>query len=98
MEANNEDHDVCYGGYEPMVLGGSLPSVSFLTFALSFPAYPPVPLVPSFIGSQPTRSRKPEEHSMTSDPSLACVSILCSIPTYSLHINQVTILHLPSFQ
>jgi hypothetical protein len=84
--------------HEPMVLGGGLRSVSFLIFALSFPTHPPVPLVPPFVSSQPTRSMRPTEHSMSSDPPLACVSILSRLPSYSLHINHTTRLHLPSFQ
>ena len=58
--------------------------MSFLTFTLSFPAYRPVPLVPSFESSHPVISMRPEEHSTTLDPLLDIASILSRIQT-SLH-------------
>jgi hypothetical protein len=67
MESIAEDHIVLTVDNEPMVMGRDLPSVSFLTFTLSFPAYPPVLLVPSFVGLDLTRSIRPKVHSMTED-------------------------------
>ena len=73
MESIDEDHTMDSCDHEPMVVGRNVPSVSFLTFISSFPAYPPVPLVPSFVGSQPNRSRRPEGYSTSLDPPLVFV-------------------------
>ena len=53
METIAEDHNVLTVDNEPMVMGRDLESVSFLTFTSSFPAYPPVLLVPLFVGLHP---------------------------------------------
>ena len=98
MESIAEDHIVLTIGNEPMVMGRDLPSVSFLTSTLSFSAYPPVPLVPSFVGLHPKRSMRPEEHSKTLDRLRGFVSILSRIHAGSLHIKHTANVQLRSFQ
>ena len=68
MEGFDEYHTMFSCDHEPMVVGRNLQSVSFLTFISSLPAYPPVPLVPSFVGSQPKRSKRPEGYSISLNP------------------------------
>src|SRR5260221_12652584 len=76
MEAIEEDHILHYCDHEPVVMGRTSPSVSFLKFTLSFLAHPPVPLVPSLVNSQIARLIWPGEHSTSLDLPLVSALIL----------------------
>ena len=98
MEDIEEDHILFNCDHEPMVVGRAVPSVSLLTFTLSLPAYPPVPVVSSFTSSLPTRSIRPEGHSTILDPLRDYVSIMSRTHANSRIMYQIAKTYSKAFQ
>jgi len=96
MEAFREEYVMRNFDDEPMVMGRNSQSVSFMEPTLSFPAYHPAPLVPSFMDSK-TGSEKFEMYTRRMDPFLVSVSTVSKIHGDSMNTKNAVRKNLKSF-